>query len=391
MTTWTIIGGGLHAATIAIKLRSKGLKSDRLKIIDPHHNLCEQFNNYTKRIDMPYLRSPCVHHVHPNPFHLRQYAKKMHYTHPAYGPYKRPNRDMFMDHTHELIHHFELNQSHIQSYVNKIEKDDKQWLIQLSNNEWIHTDNLIIAFGCNHEPYTPKLFVQQPDISHVFDNDESYYQETSHVVGSGISAAHLCLRLLKENNNKIHLWTNKHIDVHDFDADPGWLGPKNMTSFNAIESSEQRFDIIKRERHRGSMPKELELRLKKYIKQNRLNMHINELTDIQQHHICTEKYCLRYDHILLATGFKESIMQQLIIKHLTNHFQAPITSCGLPYISPTLEWLPNLFVTGGLADLVLGPFARNIMGGREAALRIAEAYDEIENKSKSKSAIKLNN
>lgn len=31
------------------------------------------------------------------------------------------------------------------------------------------------------------------------------------------------------------------------------------------------------------------------------------------------------------------------------------------------------------------------MGGREAALRIAEAYDEIENKSKSKSAIKLNN
>lgn len=340
---------------------------------------------------MPYLRSPCVHHVHPNPFHLKQYAKKMHYTHPAYGPYKRPNRDMFMDHTHELIHHFELNQSHIQSYVNKIEKDDKQWLIQLSNNEWVHTDNLIIAFGCNHEPYTPKLFVQQPDISHVFDNDESYYQETSHVVGSGISAAHLCLRLLKENNNKIHLWTNKHIYVHDFDADPGWLGPKNMTSFNAIESSEQRFDIIKRERHRGSMPKELELRLKKYIKQNRLNMHINELTDIQQHHICTENYCLRYDHILLATGFKESIMQQSIIKHLTNHFQAPIASCGLPYISPTLEWLPNLFVTGGLADLVLGPFARNIMGGREAALRIAEAYDEIENKSKSKSAIKLNN
>ena len=84
-------------------------------------------------------------------------------------------------------------------------------------------------------------------------------------------------------------------------------------------------------------------------------------------------------------------MQQSIIKHLTNHFQAPIASCGLPYISPTLEWLPNLFVTGGLADLVLGPFARNIMGGREAALRIAEAYDEIENKSKSHSAIKLNN
>ncbi|MDG0843205.1 lysine N(6)-hydroxylase/L-ornithine N(5)-oxygenase family protein [Staphylococcus equorum] len=292
-----------------------------------------------------------------------------------------------MDHTHELIHHFDLNQSHIQSYANKIEKDDTQWFIQLNSNEWLHTDNLIIAFGCNHDTYTPQLFAQQPDISHVFDDNESFYTEASHVVGSGISAAHLCLRLLKENNNTIHLWTNKKIDVHDFDADPGWLGPKNMSSFNAIQSPEKKFDIIKRERHRGSMPKELELRLKKYIKQNRLIMHVNELTDVQHHHICTDNYCLYYDHILLATGFKNSIMQQPIIKQLTNHFQAPITSCGLPLISSTLEWLPNLFVTSGLADLVLGPFARNIMGGREAALRIAEAYDEIENKSNKKRAI----
>jgi hypothetical protein len=33
----------------------------------------------------------------------------------------------------------------------------------------------------------------------------------------------------------------------------------------------------------------------------------------------------------------------------------------LPSINANLEWLPNLFVSGGLADLELGPFARNIM------------------------------
>lgn len=34
------------------------------------------------------------------------------------------------------------------------------------------------------------------------------------------------------------------------------------------------------------------------------------------------------------------------------------------------------FVSGGLADLELGLFARNIMGGREAALRISEVYEK---------------
>ena len=109
MTTWTIIGGGLHAVTIAIKLRSLGLKASQLSIIDPNPSLCAQFDNFSQRIDMPYLRSPCVHHVHPNPFHLNKYAKKMHYTNAAYGQYKRPNRNMFMEHIHDLIHSYHLN------------------------------------------------------------------------------------------------------------------------------------------------------------------------------------------------------------------------------------------------------------------------------------------
>ena len=56
-----------------------------------------------------------------------------------------------------------------------------------------------------------------------------------------------------------------------------------------------------------------------------------------------------------------------MIQSLIKNEDAPLTRCGLPSISSELEWLPQLFVSGGLADLELGPFARNIMGGREAA------------------------
>lgn len=76
---WTIVGGGIHAITIALELKVKGLKNKDLTIIDPHDVFCHQFDHRTQNISMPYLRSPIVHHVHPNPFHLKQYFKKMDY------------------------------------------------------------------------------------------------------------------------------------------------------------------------------------------------------------------------------------------------------------------------------------------------------------------------
>ena len=62
--------------------------------------------------------------------------------------------------------------------------------------------------------------------------------------------------MIKHNPQQIHLWTNKPLAVHDFDADPGWLGPKYMTRFKQITTSEEKQQVILNERHKGSMPKE---------------------------------------------------------------------------------------------------------------------------------------
>lgn len=51
---WTIIGGGLQGTTIAIKLRHHGLPLENLTIIDPYASLCEQFNQFSQRIRMPF-------------------------------------------------------------------------------------------------------------------------------------------------------------------------------------------------------------------------------------------------------------------------------------------------------------------------------------------------
>ncbi len=52
---------------------------------------------------MPYLRSPIVHHVHPQPFHLKQFAKQHQYTNAFMVLIQRPELTMFMNHVHMLL------------------------------------------------------------------------------------------------------------------------------------------------------------------------------------------------------------------------------------------------------------------------------------------------
>lgn len=379
--SWTIIGGGIHAVTIAIKLRAAGLPADKLTIIDPHDSLCEQFDDFSCRIGMPFLRSPHVHHVHPDPFHLKQFAKTNQYTGATYGKYQRPQRDMFMDHTHKMLHEFDLNQRHIKDFAVNVDKEDGQWKVEMQNHDPVFSDKLVLAIGSNNIPHIPEMYQAHADVHHIFEDTEIPYETSSHVVGSGITAAHLTLKLIEESqSSKVHLWMNKSIEVYDFDADPGWLGPKNMTRYREIDSSKERLKVIAQERHKGSMPKELYLRLKKHKQEGNLEIHVNEIQAIRNHKIITENTEYQYDHILLATGFKNNIMQMPVIKNFVDNVNAPLTETKHPSLTENLEWVPGVYVSGALADIELGPFARSFAGGRESASRIAKTFNGKEEK-----------
>jgi hypothetical protein len=51
--------------------------------------------------------------------------------------------------------------------------------------------------------------------------------------------------------------------------------------------------------------------------------------------------------------------------------ELPLAPCGFPALDPNLGWVPGLAVIGGLAELRLGPSARNMGGMRMAAAKIA--------------------
>ena len=51
----------------------------------------------------------------------------------------------------------------------------------------------------------------------------------------------------------------------------------------------------------------------------------------------------------------------------------PCAACGYPVVDSALRWHRRVYVTGPLAELELGPVARNIAGARRAGDRLVTA------------------
>nr|WP_249023481.1 hypothetical protein [Planococcus salinarum] len=101
--------------------------------------------------------------------------------------------------------------------------------------------------------------------------------------------------------------------IHDFDSDPGWLGPKKQISFRKASSYQKRRMLISQARHKGSIPRDLHIKLLHQQRKNKL-----QIEEAQVHHAAFETDAVQlYDEtdrllhqsgtVLLATGF-ESMM-----------------------------------------------------------------------------------
>jgi hypothetical protein len=80
---------------------------------------------------------------------------------------------------------------------------------------------------------------------------------------------------------------------------------------------------------------------------------------------------LRASRVLLATGFEQQRPGAGWLDRAIAACELPLASCGYPLVAPSLAWAPGLYVTGALAELELGPVARNIVGARHAGERLA--------------------
>ncbi|WP_096198920.1 NAD(P)-binding domain-containing protein [Bacillus sp. FJAT-45350] len=388
MYEWLIVGGGIQGCTMAsYLLKEKKIPVTNLAIVDAHSTPLATWKRCTNAIEMPYLRSPSIHHLDPDPFALEKFAKTTEGRKLASFvlPYDRPGLQFFNTHCDHLFDEINLEDCWVQGKVNGLKRQNNHWTLSLEDGAILEGKNVVLAIGLSEQPNWPdwakELKQQNIEAYHVFERNQvsSLPSEETVVIGGGISAAHTALKLSKQSPGKVTLITRHPLRAHQFDSDPGWLGPKNMNHFRKIKSYEERRKVIKEARYRGSMPSELKTKLVKAKNEGRLQLCVDHVLNISTDTHFFELELEQTEQIVtgnklyVATGFIQSApglawLQDTIQKH-----ELRCASCGYPIVTPSLQWKEELFTLGALAELEIGPVARNISGARRGAERIIHA------------------
>ena len=382
--SWLIVGGGIHGVHIAARLLGEtNASANELRLVDPGDSLLSRWRTCTSTTGMSHLRSPSVHHLDVSPWSLKQFAGDRRRR--PFGtfahPYSRPALSLFNAHCNKVIDTFELADLHLQDRATVCSVDCDGILVKLASGREISTKNLVLAIGASEQPYWPDWAPRDNvRVHHIFQPGFEGWpssRETVAVVGAGISGGQVALRLLDEGH-KVHLISRHELRQHQFDSDPGWLGPKHMTSFSRERDHDRRRTLIANARHKGSVPPQIRRALRRLIANKVLGWHVGEVEAFMAEQgefqlKLSTKETLNPDRVLLATGFASQRPGGAFVDTLVSSASLPCASCGYPVVDSGLRWHPHVYVSGPLAELELGPASRNIAGARRAGDRLVAA------------------
>ncbi len=386
MSKFGIIGGGIHGAHLAISLIEAGFASpEEIKIIDPWSKLLSNWQCLTDRVGMQHLRSPSVHNLAADPMALKKsFRRKKRNLKPSLfaSPYSRPSLELFNRHCEKLIDDMHLKKSHVRDAAEKVQPNEEQVHVTTTSGNHFTFDHLILAIGSGinrlNIPSWARDFVSSKlfSVQHIFSPsfvDPVASQERIVIVGGGMTATQYAIKCA-EKGNQVTLVVREKIRVHQFDSDPCWLGPKCLSSYEKVRDVETRRKMIIQARQLGSVNPQVKARLGYLVDTGKIKLRIEhpEELDIKENslRLVTLSQSYQADHLVLATGFKKDRPGGEMIAQLVAENHLPIAKCGYPVVNHHLQWDKRVFVTGALADLEIGPAARNISGARMACQRI---------------------
>lgn len=384
--SWIIIGGGLHGVHLgAVLVGLARVPAERLQIVDPGERLMQVWDRCTRNTGMPFLRSPGVHHLDLNPWSLFEHAG----VRPGRGqqpdftrPYDRPSVPLFAAHSAAVVASYGLAERHRRGRVARLDLRDDGVLAELDDGTQLEAERAVLAVGMSGQPVWPDwaqaLRAAGGPVRHVFDPDleldPTRGPERAVVIGAGITGAQVALRLA-EAGRKVTLLSRHPLREHQFDSDPGWIGPRYMDGFARERDVRRRRALILAARHRGSLPSDVHLALSGAIRRGAIQWRQGEVERAEPSPSSGATLRLRdgrveLGEVVLATGFEPRRPGGALVDDLVARHHLRCAPCGYPLVDASLRWHPRLHVSGPLAELELGPTARNIIGARRAGERI---------------------
>ena len=402
----TIIGGGIHGISIAIRLlREVPTAARHLAIVDRHPRPLTQWRRKTERQGMTFLRSPAVHHITPDALGIVEYAERHNRISELAPPYSQPSTQLFWEFCGDMLTEFEQHRIYHPFEVAKLrwDKGAGKFPFRLisKKNEGFRSRCVILAIGADDCAYVPPEFVQWQSqypgrILHasefnIEDQDRQDGEEFFVIVGGGLTAGTLA-KSLSERGHSVALIARKQLRTEQFDFPPMWLGPKALTEFADETDFQRRYEIIQQSRGEGSITPDIMEAL-----MDATNIKIYPETHIQNIVSVEESTCrggvppslrvktnrgdlLTVSRVILATGYQFNLCRYGFLKELIAQHQVPLVR-GLPRLDTDLQLYPveNLFGSGTIAQLQIGPAASNIAGANLAYERLREKLLEIAN------------
>ena len=392
----TIIGGGVHGVSIAIRLlRDMPAAAKRLAVVDRHPQPLTQWRCKTERQGMRFLRSPAVHHITSDPLGIVEYAERHNRTNELAPPYSQPSTQLFWDFCKSALAELEAHQVYYQFDVAKLrwDKGAGRFPFRLisTNNEGFRSSCVILAIGSDDCTYVPPKFVQwqhrYPNrIIHAsqFAVDSDGQREGKGtqivIVGGGLTAGTLA-KSLSERGHNVVLIARKALKTEQFDFPPVWLGPKALAEFASETDFQRRYETIQQNRGEGSItPDIMEALLE--------TPNIDIYPETRVHNITSEEKCplaqkltvettrgviTDVSRVILATGYRFNLRRYGFLTELLTQHQISLV-WGFPQLDADLQLHPieNLFGSGTIAQLQIGPASGNIAGASLAYERLRE-------------------
>lgn len=386
MLDWLIVGGGIHGTYLSNHLLKSGRASaDKLMVLDPHDAPLALWKRRTTNTRMEYLRSPAEHNLDVGPGALIRFARsRTGFGAEFYSKYQRPSLNLFNSHCNHVIASGKLEATRCKGTAVALEQKNGAYIVSTESGA-LEARRVILSLGndCLSIPEWAKVLeTSDAPIVHIFSPQ---LQEASRkdwtravVIGGGISGLQLALNLAKQKPGAVTLLHSKTLKTSQFDADPCWLDKRCLNLLTRQADYTERRRIVDHARNWGSFPEDVRRQLERALKCESIKCIESSVctasADRNQVQLkLSNERTIESDLVILATGFERCLPGGEFLKNTIDNLSLSCAPCGFPTIDKYLRWSNNLYVTGALAELVIGPASRNIVGARLAAELIVSA------------------